>query len=66
VASADAYVARDVLSHTSCNLRLAETDRDALATLVESSGLDTGTMQPELLNNVMTAVRISEAELVQL
>jgi hypothetical protein len=66
VASADAYIARDVLSHTSCHLNMTEADKHVLAEVIESSGLHRGTMPADLLDDLMASVRISETQLVEL
>lgn len=66
VTSADAYIVRDVLSHTSCHMNMTEADKHALAEVIASSGLHCGTMPTELLDDLTASVRTSEAQLVHL
>ncbi|MGH8885343.1 MAG: hypothetical protein ACRDYX_09270 [Egibacteraceae bacterium] len=66
VTAADAYVAWDVLSHTSYHLSMTEADKQALAAVIEASGLRRGTMPADLLDDLMVSVRTSEAQLAQL
>lgn len=63
VESMDAYTARDVLSHHLCCSNMSDTDRNALTAIVHESGLNRGTMPAQLLDELMAAVRTSEAQL---
>lgn len=65
VAGADAYSAADVLSHELCRSSLAQATEDALAAIIESSGLRRGTMPAHLLDNLMTSAKSSEVQLAQ-
>lgn len=64
-AGADAHSASDVLTHQLCRSHLARADEDALADIVESSGLRRGTMPANLLEDLMTAAKTSETQLAQ-
>ncbi|MGH3684565.1 MAG: hypothetical protein ACRDSM_05830 [Pseudonocardiaceae bacterium] len=64
-AVADAYSASDVLSHELCRSHMAQADEEALADIVESSGLRRGTMPANLLDDLMTSAKTSEAQLAQ-
>ncbi len=64
-AVADAYSASDVLSHELCRSSMAQAEEDALAAIVELSGLRRGTMPANLLDDLMTSARTSEAQLAQ-
>lgn len=65
VTGADAHSARGVLSHHLCRARLTSTDKTALTRVVELSGLGCGTIPPNLLNNLMNSVKMSETQLEQ-
>ncbi len=65
VAGADAYSASAVLSHQLCRSYMAQADEDALANIVELSGLRRGTMPTNLLDDLMTSAKTSEAQLAQ-
>ncbi|MGH4015924.1 MAG: hypothetical protein ACRDSL_18785 [Pseudonocardiaceae bacterium] len=65
VASADTYSASDVLSHQLCHSNMAQADEDALADIVEMSGLRRATMPANLLADLMTSETTSEAQLAQ-
>lgn len=64
-AVADAYSASDVLSHELCRASMADTDEDALTTIVELSGLRRGTIPANLLDHLMTSAKTSETQLAQ-
>ncbi|MGH3693306.1 MAG: hypothetical protein ACRDRX_04780 [Pseudonocardiaceae bacterium] len=66
VASADAYIARDVLAHASCQLSMTEANRHTLAEIIDSSGLHRATMPADLLHELTASARTSEVQLVQL
>jgi hypothetical protein len=61
--SMDAYIARDVLSHHRRCSNMSAADRTTLVSLVQESGLNRGTMPAQLLDELMAAVRTSEAQL---
>ncbi|MGH8906597.1 MAG: hypothetical protein ACRD0K_08780 [Egibacteraceae bacterium] len=65
VAGSCAYSASDVLSHELCRSRIPEADEDALAAIVERSGLRRGTMPADLLDDLMASAKTSEAQLAQ-
>ena len=65
VTGADAYSASDVLSHELCRSTMAQADEDALTSIVKSSGLRRGTMPADLLDDLMTSARTSQAQLAQ-
>lgn len=65
VAGADAYSARDVLSHGPCRSSMTETDRTVLTHIVELSGLRCTSMPPNLLNDLMASAKVSEMQLAQ-
>lgn len=64
-AVADAYSAGDVLSHELCRSHMAQADEDALANIVELSGLRRATMPTDLLDDLMTSTKTNEAQLAQ-
>lgn len=61
--AADAYAARDALSHQACHSHTAADDERTLAETVRSAGLGCGTIAPHLLEALMEAVRSSEASM---
>jgi hypothetical protein len=61
--SMDAYIARDVLSHHRCRSNMSAADRTTLVSLVQESGLRRGTILAQLLDELMAALRTSEAQL---
>lgn len=65
VAGTDAYSALDVLAHERCRSSLAEADEITLTDLVALSGLQRGMMPPDLLDDLLTAAKLSEAQLTQ-
>ena len=65
VAGSCAYSASDVRSHELCRSTMAQADEDALAALVQISGLRRGTMPAHLLDDLMTSAKTSEAQLAQ-
>ncbi|MGH3866806.1 MAG: hypothetical protein ACRDQ4_11835 [Pseudonocardiaceae bacterium] len=64
-AGADAYSASDLLSHELCRSSMAQANEDALAGIVELSGLRRGTMPANLLDDLITSTKTSEAQLAQ-
>lgn len=65
VTGADAYSASDVLSHELCRSDMAQADEDALAAIVESSGLRREAMPANLLDDLTTSAATSQAQLAQ-
>jgi hypothetical protein len=64
--AADAYTARDVLSHQISRAHTPGTDVQALNELISASGLGRGTMPADLLNDLMDSLRISEASMTDM
>ncbi|WP_260195470.1 hypothetical protein [Actinophytocola gossypii] len=60
VHSRDGYVARDILRHSGCHELLTRTQENDLTSLVKVCGLDSGTMPPEALANLTTALAHAE------
>ncbi len=65
VTGADAHSASDVLSHELCRSSMAQADEDALADIVELSGLRRTTIPANLLDDLMTSAKTSQAQLAQ-
>jgi hypothetical protein len=66
VAGADAYSASDVFAHERCRSSMAQADEVVLADIVEASGLGLGAMPADLLDDLMTSTKASEAQLARL
>ncbi|WP_422647557.1 hypothetical protein [Actinoalloteichus caeruleus] len=60
VRSRDGNVARDILRHSDCHDLLTESQENDLTCLVEVCGLDSGTMPPEALADLTTALAHAE------
>lgn len=60
---ADAYAARDVLSHKTCRALTDANASRALTDILRASGLGCGTMPAQLLDDLMESLKISEASL---
>lgn len=59
--TSDAYLARDILAHQACHVRIdAETER-TLRTIVQTANLGRGTLPAELHDNLMESVSFSES-----
>ncbi|MFG6197800.1 hypothetical protein [Nonomuraea sp. JJY05] len=63
LASADGYVAREVLSHEGCKAMLIGTEEQALATAMQSSGLGLRTIPAHLMPDFFAAVMLCETVL---
>jgi len=59
----DAYAARDILAHPACASLISSPAHDMLTGLLESSGLGSGTMPRELLDQLTTMTMTAEATL---
>ncbi|MGH3832230.1 MAG: hypothetical protein ACRDRS_17580, partial [Pseudonocardiaceae bacterium] len=62
-ASADAYAAREALTHPVLRPAMTKAQEQALAALVEASGLGRGVMPQGLLDNLMASVALAENQL---
>ncbi|GAA1681109.1 hypothetical protein GCM10009733_092310 [Nonomuraea maheshkhaliensis] len=60
VASADGYVARELLTHDRCSTNLNPADEKLLTSAAESAGLGIGTIPEPLLSDLLEAVARSE------
>jgi hypothetical protein len=60
LASADGYVAREVLAHDGCRAMLIGTEERALTSAVRSSGLGLGTIPVPLMADLYTAMMLCE------
>ncbi|MFB4284833.1 hypothetical protein ACBJ59_56865 [Nonomuraea sp. MTCD27] len=60
IASADGYVAREILAHDGCGRMLIGAEEQALASAVQSAGLGLGTIPDALLTDLLAAVERSE------
>ncbi|MEV0167799.1 hypothetical protein [Nonomuraea fuscirosea] len=60
LASADGYVAREVLTHDRCSTNLNPADARLLTSAAESAGLGIGTIPDPLLNDLLEAVASCE------
>jgi len=61
----DAYAARDVLAHPASASLISPSGHDALSTLLNASGLGSGTMPPELLDALTATTTTAEASLAR-
>ena len=62
--AADAYAAHDALSHRTCLSHTPMDSSQALTEIVQASGLGRRTMPPEMLDDLIESVRVSEASMV--
>lgn len=62
----DAYAARDILAHPVCASLISAQAHDTLTRLLDASGLGSGTMPPEILEQFTTTTMTSEAILARL
>lgn len=63
VATVDARLAWDVLTHELCQSALSQHGLNTLVETVESSGLRSGTMPPHLLDALVASVKVGEDQL---
>ncbi|TMR99096.1 hypothetical protein [Nonomuraea basaltis] len=60
IASADGYVAREILAHDGCRAMLIGAEEQPLASAVQSAGLGLGAIPDPLMTDLLSAVRMSE------
>jgi hypothetical protein len=61
----DAHSASEVLAHDPCRANMTRADHAILTQIVDLSGLRRGKIPPDLLDDLMTSVKTSEAHLAQ-